>query len=405
MRFAPLRLLSDRLSASHVLSTQERRAMKLMVYSHDTYGLGNLRRMLAICEHLSNTLPDLKILLISGAPMLHEFRLPEGLDYIKLPCLRRSESGDLSAKYLGTNPEETVRLRAALIRSATMYFRPDLLLVDKKPYGLKHELESTFAWMEAHLPQCRRVLLLRDILYNASDTIAEWQKQGYAEAIAAHYDRVEIVGSPRVFDARREYQMPRAVGEKVRYCGYICKPRSPRSVTSVRQELELAARDRLVLVTAGGGEDGFELMKTYLAGLAGGRKPDRIETLMVTGPDMPDAQREALAAIAAPLPNVTLHAFAADMAGYMQAADAVVAMGGYNTVTEILALGRPAAIVPRIRPVTEQWIRAERMERLKVLRAIHPDRLTPERLMDVLALQLDPTHCYRCRDGAIDLSG
>ncbi|MEO1133114.1 MAG: glycosyltransferase, partial [Cyanobacteria bacterium J06639_1] len=76
--------------------------MKLMVYSHDTYGLGNLRRMLAICEHLLKTLPDLKILLISGAPMLHEFRLPDGLDYIKLPCLRRSESGDLSAKYLGT---------------------------------------------------------------------------------------------------------------------------------------------------------------------------------------------------------------------------------------------------------------------------------------------------------------
>ncbi|MEO1134910.1 MAG: glycosyltransferase, partial [Cyanobacteria bacterium J06639_1] len=238
-----------------------------------------------------------------------------------------------------------------------------------------------------------------------ADTIAEWKKQGYSEAIAAHYDRVEIVGSPRVFDARREYQMPRAVGEKVRYCGYICKPRSPRSLASVRQELGLGEGDRFVLVTAGGGEDGFELMRTYLAGLGGARQPERVKTLMVTGPDMPEAQRQELGAIASTLPEVTLQIFAPDMAGYMQAADAVVAMGGYNTVTEILALGRPGAIVPRIRPVTEQWIRAERMEKLEVLRAVHPDELTPDRLMEVLALQLDPARQYRCREGAIDLNG
>ncbi|MEL7224866.1 MAG: glycosyltransferase, partial [Cyanobacteria bacterium J06576_12] len=57
-------------------------ATRIMVYSHDAFGLGNLRRMLAICEHLLTRWPNLSILLVSGSPMIHEFRLPVGLDYI-----------------------------------------------------------------------------------------------------------------------------------------------------------------------------------------------------------------------------------------------------------------------------------------------------------------------------------
>ena len=59
--------------------------MKLMVYSHDAFGLGNIRRMLAICQYLLRTLPNVSILVVSGSPALHTLSLPEGLDYIKLP--------------------------------------------------------------------------------------------------------------------------------------------------------------------------------------------------------------------------------------------------------------------------------------------------------------------------------
>jgi len=61
---------------------------RLLVYSHDTFGLGNIRRMLCICEYLLEALPTLSILLVSGSPMVHSFRIPRRLDYIKLPCLR-----------------------------------------------------------------------------------------------------------------------------------------------------------------------------------------------------------------------------------------------------------------------------------------------------------------------------
>ena len=82
---------------------------KLMVYSHDTFGLGNIRRMLSICKHLIDSIPDLSILIVSGSPMVHTFRIPQRLDYIKLPCLRRTDREGYSVKYLGTDMSELIR--------------------------------------------------------------------------------------------------------------------------------------------------------------------------------------------------------------------------------------------------------------------------------------------------------
>jgi predicted glycosyltransferase len=74
--------------------------------------------------------------------MLHSFRLPKRLDYIKLPCLNRGASGAIFAKYLGTEIDETVKLRSELILSAIANFKPDLFVVDKKPYGINNELKE-----------------------------------------------------------------------------------------------------------------------------------------------------------------------------------------------------------------------------------------------------------------------
>ena len=110
--------------------------MRLMVYSHDTFGLGNIRRMLAICTHLHATIPDLSILILSGSPMLHSFRVLQGIDYIKLPCLKRTEQGNLGVRFLDLDLEQIVRLRRELILSTAVSFQPDVVLVDKKPEGL-----------------------------------------------------------------------------------------------------------------------------------------------------------------------------------------------------------------------------------------------------------------------------
>ncbi|MDJ0695068.1 glycosyltransferase [Mastigocoleus sp. MO_188.B34] len=364
--------------------------MRLMVYSHDAFGLGNIRRMLAICEHLLSEINNLSILLISGSPMLQGFRLPPGLDYIKLPCLNRGEVGKVSVKYLGTDVNETVKLRSDLILSAAVNFKPDLLMVDKKPYGLKNELQQTIHYLNSSLPQTKLVLLLRDILDTPEKTVLEWQSQSYYETVEKFYDRILVVGMPEVFDVCRKYQFPTAIAHKTSYCGYIRREAGSKSAELIRQELKISADERLVLVTPGGGQDGYHLIDTYLAGLDVFSKEEQftIKSLVLCGPEMCASRRKSLFEKADNHPQVEMREFTDDLMSYMTAADAVVGMGGYNTVCEILSARKPATIVPRFKPSKEQLMRAARISRLGLCKMIHPQHLTPDALANSLLSQL-----------------
>jgi predicted glycosyltransferase len=57
-----------------------------------------------------------------------------------------------------------------------------------------------------------------------------------------------------------------------------------------------------------------------------------------------------------------------------------VCMGGYNTLAEAVSRGTRTVCVPRVVPRTEQLIRAKAFARLGLLRYVHPDELTPDRL-------------------------
>ncbi|WP_009631391.1 glycosyltransferase family protein [Synechocystis sp. PCC 7509] len=367
--------------------------MKIMVYSHDTFGLGNINRMLAICKHLLTSIPNLSILLVSGSPMLQSFRMLKGLDYIKLPCLNRGEHGELAAKYLGTDIEETVKLRTDLILSATANFKPDLVIVDKKPYGLKHELTATLNYLRSHLLQTKLVLLLRDILDSPDKTIEEWQKHSYYQAIEQFYDRVLIVGTPEIFDTAKEYNFPPAVTQKVQYCGYTRRPPGVKSKNSIREELQVLPHERLVLVTPGGGEDGYELVEAYLSGLALLPKPYQFKSLIICGPEMPLKQKQQVELAAKAHSQVQIGEFTDDLMSYIQAADTVVSMAGYNTICEILSAGTPAVVIPRAKPSLEQTIRAEKMANLGLFKAIDPENIEPANLIEALLSQLaEPQH-------------
>jgi len=395
-------------------------ATRIMVYSHDAFGLGNLRRMLAICEHLLSSWPKLSILLVSGSPMIHEFRLPKGLDYIKLPCLNRGVSGELAAKYLGTSIHETVALRSQLIRSAAVHFKPNLLLVDKKPTGLKGELTDTLKYLQQAIPNSKCVLLLRDILDTPEKTISEWCRWGYYQALQTHYDQVLVAGMQGVFDLVQEYRLPLPVAHKTRYCGYIRKSLSDRQRADPRVQLGIHPTEPLVLVTPGGGEDGYSLVHAYLKGLkqlqgccdtsadqASSHKlsshklsfnqtslrsaypaGSSLRSLILCGPEMPTSQRLRLQKLAATCSGTIFQSFTRHLLSYVQAADVVVAMGGYNTLTEILTLGKRTVVVPRVNPSQEQLIRATRFTQQGWITMMHPEQMTGRSLMQIVLKQL-----------------
>ncbi len=364
---------------------------KILVYSHDAYGLGNISRMLAICNYLLKHISHLSILLVSGSPMLHDFRLPSGLDYIKLPCLNRGQSGQMAVKYLNTDLESTLRLRSEIILAAARNYQPDLVLVDKKPTGIEGELQPTIEYLKRNLPKTRFVLLLRDILDTPEKTIAEWQREDYYCQVESLYDRILVVGMPEIFDLVREYQFNQKLAQKVRYCGYIRKKSGLKNRRTIREELGIAKDEKLVLVTPGGGEDGYALITNYLQGLAQQKDcfvQQKIQTLIFCGAEMPPQHQQQIKRQAKELPGVIIKEFTNDMMSYVNTADLVVSMCGYNTITEVLQKGKKAIVVPRIKPGREQLIRAQSMAKAELIKMIHPEEITPNLLIEAVFASL-----------------
>jgi predicted glycosyltransferase len=361
---------------------------RILIYSHDTFGLGNIRRMLEVARHLVHASPEVSVLVITGSPMLHAFRIPPRVDYVKLPCLSRTTEGRYAARYLDLTLDATVRLRANIISSTIRDFSPDLILVDKKPFGVEDEMVGALAALGERARKPKLMLLLRDILDSPEATTRVWRKNGYFEAIDAYYDAVLVVGSPEVFDLRAEYAFPPFAAVKVRFCGYIAREPGRQSRAAVREQLGIASDEPLVLVTPGGGEDGHGLIADCLEGLRDLPLAERPRTHIVCGPEMGEPARAALAQASAALPNVSLQDFSDDLMSLLAAADVVLCMGGYNTVCELMTLHRRAVVVPRVEPVAEQGIRAARMAARGLLRTLHPREATPAALWRALRAEL-----------------
>lgn len=365
-----------------------RQGPRLLIYGHDTYGLGHLRRNLTVATELIREIPDLSILLLTGSPAVQQFPLPPNADYVKLPAVIKLADEDYHARTLRMQPAEIVQMRAALAREAVVTFAPDVLLVDHAPIGMKGELLPALRQLRQTRPETRIVLGLRDIVDEPKAVRANWAERGIYHALEHYYDTLLVYGIPGVMDVVTAYQLSPAVAARTHYCGYLRRAPAASDARAVRDAL-CAPHERLVLVTAGGGGDGFSLLQTYLAGLGTSVAPADVVSVVVTGPFMPAEERGALEALAESHPRVRLLEFTDDMLGLMSAADLVICMGGYNTLCEVLSVGAPALVVPRVEPRREQLLRASAFEQLGLVAMLHPDRARPDTLARRTAELLD----------------
>jgi len=346
---------------------------RMMVYCHGSVGLGHLRRTIAISDHLASRFPQALFLLATGTPFVPLFKLPEGVDYVKLPALMKQADGKYHSKYLGLSVAELLECRRALLLATVRYFRPTVFLVDKAPLGVCREMIPTLKWLQRNCPETRVVFGMRDIEDTPETTIQQWNADGVQEVLDECFDEIWVYGMESVFDVVREYKLPECLHKKIVYTGYIGRSECHHHVSAKSSESD-------VLVTVGGGTDGEQLLRTYFADAARRVARRGGSSTVVGGPDLPRAAAEDLSRKLSSLPNTTWIDASSCMSCRMREADLVVSMGGYNTLCEIVSYKKPALVVPRVRPRYEQAIRASCWDRLGLLKSLHPSTLTPARL-------------------------
>src|SRR5262245_24665169 len=355
---------------------------KILLYSHDTFGLGNIRRTLLLSETLIDEYPDAAVLIVTGSPMIHAFRIPHRVDYVKIPCVDRTQADRYEPRFLSACPDEVRDTRTAIIKRTVLGFDPDLMIVDKRPGGVGGELIGT---LQA-LRRCRRttklVLGVRDILDEPERTRASFHSAHVFKAIEQYYDEVWIYGTRGIYDPIAEYEFPETIAAKTRFCGYLKRP----VMTAHRN-----GGPPTVLVTPGGGGSGGPMIEAYLEGLLNLPRRFALRSTVVFGPEMAAERRTMLRSRFGHLADVTFVDFEADLTRHYAEADVVVAMAGYNTVCELFSFGLRAVLVPRAEPVREQLIRARLLAARQYFGLVEPHELGPEVMLSrVLAALAAP---------------
>ena len=335
--------------------------LRVALYSHDAKGLGHLRRNLALAHHLARALPgltgrDVTGLVITGLAPGQEYRLPDGFDWLVLPGVKKS-GGTYLPQRLRITRKDLSLIRGALLSGVLSTFAPDLLIIDRHPYGVHQELREPLTHLRRAHPAARVVLGLREVLDTPATVQREWDELGDTDTLRRLIDEVWVYGDAAIHDLSATGEAPTALEERMRYTGYLAHGRDIAETRDGSEASTALAGNALdpepfILTTAGGGSDGITLLRAA----AKARVPNGYRHVVVTGPQLDAALFHQVAQAAGP--RTVVRRSWSGMSRHIQRAAAVISMAGYNTVSEILASDTPALLVPRETPRLEQFIRA-----------------------------------------------
>jgi predicted glycosyltransferase len=334
------------------------RDARVLIYSHDSFGLGHLRRCRAIAHSMVGERRAMSVLILSGSPIIGNFDFRARVDFVRVPGVIKLRNGDYTSLALHIDIEETLAIRASIVRHTAEAFEPDLFIVDKEPLGLRGEVADTLDLLKGRgVPL---VLGLRDVLDDPINLHQEWARKRAIPALQDFYDEIWVYGMPDICNPLAGIGLPECIRDKVRFTGYLRRD-LPAEPVAHSPPAKIAAP--YVLVTPGGGGDGQEMVDWVLRAYE--TAPDLpYPALIVLGPFMASEDQADFLARCERLPNVEAITFDAHMESLLDQAVGVVAMGGYNTFCEILSFDKRALIVPRTVPRMEQYIRSSRAQDL-----------------------------------------
>ena len=378
------------------------RFYNILMYSHDTYGLGHIRRTMSIAGHLRAD--DVNVLILTGSPIAGRFSFPENVDFVRIPGMIKKTNDEYQSLSIRIDPEHALNIRKSIIQATAETFAPDLFIVDKEPLGLKKEVLPTLQWLKKNSPNTKTILGLRDIMDDRDTVRADWQHKGVYAHLQELYSEIWIYGRQDIYDAVHEYAIPDSIRKKIIFTGYLARRvTSEKTIKRTRKKFCAGPEEKMIVVTTGGGGDGYQLLDTYLRMHENG-KLSNCKSVLVTGPFMPLEQRRQIAKRARPF-KIKVRPFYPRMEELFGAADLVVSMGGYNTMCEILSQKTVSLIIPRDTPRQEQLIRAQALKKKHLIDYIPWNSLHWEMLQEKIEFLLEQPRQFRAAMEDFHLDG
>jgi predicted glycosyltransferase len=329
----------------------------LLFYCQHSVGLGHLMRSYALCAALRERF---RVVLLCGGAIPDGIRPPAGVQVVALPPLGVGPGGAFASHDPRYTIEQAWTARRERILATFRAVRPSAVLVELFPFGRARFARELVPLLEAaRAAGALSACSLRDILVSSREDQQRHDDRA-AKLADAHLDAVLVHSDPGFARLEDTFSPTTPLRVPVHYTGFVVRDAGP------------ANPGEHVLVSAGGGLVGEPLLTAAVKAQPLTGRPMRV----IGGPLLPGDAWERIAAVAPP--EVELVRAVPDLGAELRAARASVSQAGYNTALEVVRSGVPALLVPYATPEEdEQSRRARRLERMRAVRILAPERLDP----------------------------
>lgn len=364
---------------------------KILLYSHDSYGLGHLRRSQTIARALVDKNPSLSVIIVSGSPVIGSYEYPHGVDFVRIPGVTKLHNGEYSSHQLTCPIKDLLKMRSDIILQTYRSFKPDMILVDKEPLGLRGEMVETLEAAEKDGTQV--VLGLREVMDESKALAREWERKKILPALEKYYKEIWIYGPEQMGNPLVGIPISTATESKIHYTGYLHRTKKDDGVP-VLSANKISLDNPYLLVMAGGGGDGGELMRA-MTRLYTEKAEGLLPGLFLLGPFMPQDIKDEIKQKTENVPQVEVVYFSNQVEALISKAKAVIGMGGYNSFCEILSFKKPALIYPRTKPRLEQLIRARKAAEFGIAGLLSEDMLNDTIKLHKAVVNLQQADCLQ----------
>ena len=338
---------------------------RIVFYSQHLVGVGHHFRNRQIIRALAD---EYDVYFVDGGRPVPGVTLPASVHIHHLiPVFK-----DLSTGYLISETDrdiqDVLKAREHALNSLITRVCPDIFIIEYFPFArweLADELLSAIDTAQSINPDIRILCSLRDVPRRTHDVHRVFSILNH------HFHALLIHADPQVTRLEDHFPYTDNIHIPVHYTGYVVE-----SLDSVGREFQT---QNCVLVSAGGGADGYGLIKPCIKawqrlsqrGIVEDRK-----MVIFPGPFMPQAQYSDLKRMCNGGPFY-IDRFTSHFLQWMQTADLSISRAGYNTCTNILETCTRAILVPGAL-VSDQEFRALRLSELGLVNTLSSKDVTTD---------------------------
>ena len=353
---------------------------KIMFYCQYLTGMGHLVRCTEILRHL---VKDFKVCFLNGGQIVPQFEIPPDVEVINLPGIR-IQNGKLIVVDISQDLKEVKESRKNKLIEVFEQFQPDCLITEFFPFGRRlHSFELIPLLDQVKLSgrSTKIVCSLRDIVMTPQYKNRAKREELVCQWMNDYFDLLLFHSDPKLQRLEESFSKVRDLNCEVCYTGYVTQS-PPKTIPPSDEDIASLSQDQpMILASVGGGRHGSELLRTVVEAslILEQHLPHKI--VAFTGPFMPKEQFLQLQQLALGKSNITVRRYTSHLIAHMEKADLSISLGGYNTTMNILRTGVRSLVFPsQSAQLTEQSIRADKLEKLGILDILHPSDLQPRDL-------------------------